>query len=733
MSARQPPTPHAPTASDAHELDPRPRDVRVGSVVRSALVNRLRASDAPLVVVRAPAGYGKTTVLAQWAGRDVRPFALLTVDEQDNDPAVLARRLGLALRTLPRGVIPARARSSSPSALFGAARQPVVLVLDDIHALRSRGSLAEVASLVAHVRDGSTIVLAGRSVRIALARARAAGRLLELGTDDLALSRREEELLLRDVGIALDRADRLALRKRMEGWAAGTYLTALALREAPGAVGSGEDRFIADYFDFECTSRLSTKNLRFLLRTSVLERLSASLCDHVLRVDGSAARLESLARESLFVVPLDRERGWYRYHNAFREYLLGELRRREPTLVPGLHRRAATWHESNGEPAAAAEQAHAGGDLDHVARVVVDGGLVASTARSPTGEQWLGWFDRPALLRDHPDVAVLGAWTHLGHGRPAEARRWRDAAVAAAGSQGAELAVLRAARCEHGVEQMRADAGSALAGLSPVSPWRPAALMLRGVAEMLCDDPGAEATLHDAIEAGEGADATEIQVAALSELALLASACGEEARARRLALEARTLVEGRQLHEDPWSALAFAVAARLHLARGASASARLDREHATALASKLTHALPWYAVQTTLELVRADLALADPTAATRRLDRADGVLRRCPQLGGLAGQKDALAEEARVLSARRDAGTSGLTPAELRLLPLLTTHLSFREIAAELFVSRNTVKTQAISVYRKLDVSSRSDAIARARGLGLVDLPAPRGEFTLSG
>ena len=489
--------------------------------------------------------------------------------------------------------------------------------------------------------------------------------------------------------------------------------------------------FVADFIFV----LVSIGAVRFLMRAAVLERLSGPLCDHVVGTGGSAARLETLARANLFVLPLDRERGWYRYHRAFREYLLAELRRREPDAIPDLNRRAAAWCEAAGVVSAAASYAHAGGDLDGVARLVTLDGLTAATARSATGERWLAWFDRPERLRAHPDIAVLGAWAHLVHGRPAEGRRWRNAAVAAAeDAHESELAVLRAARCERGVEQMRADARTALAGLGPVSPWQPLARLLGGVAELLLGkEVEAEEMLGDAAECAESAREPELQAWALSELALLVWASGEEARAEELAVAACALVDGWQPADDPSSALALALSARLHLRRGRTKAARLDLGRADSLVRQLGAALPWYAAQTTLELVRLELALADPAAARRRLDGATAVLGRRPRLGVLVRQAAELADEIRALAARRDARQSGLTTAELRLLPLLTTHLSFREIAEELYVSRNTVKTQAISVYRKLNASSRSEAIARARDLGLVDASSPRVEFTPSG
>jgi LuxR family transcriptional regulator, maltose regulon positive regulatory protein len=739
------------TAPDIFEAKLRPAAPRAQSVVRTPLVNRLRASDASLVTVCAPAGYGKTTVLGQWAARDGRPFAWLRLDEADNDPGVLVRYLALALRQLPfEGLASAepvapRQRAATAirrlTAALLAAQRPVVLVLDDVHHLRSRNALAVVAALAQHVPDHSTLVLAGRSVRLPVARARAEGRLFELGTDDLALSAREDELLLRSLGVEPGSPELPALRRRMEGWAAGTFLAGSGL-DGPDRAGSGEDRFVADYFDFECTAGLTGKDARFLTRTAVLDQLCGDLCDHLLDTDDSGRRLEALARANLFVVRLDRERRWYRYHHAFREYLLGELRRCEPRAIPALHRRAAGWCEAGGDLAGAAAHAHAAGDLGAAARIVTR--LDTWTAgRSTTGDAWLDWFDDPQLLSKHPAVAALGAWTHLVGGRPAAARRWRDALAEGVGAQeqdlggdapAALLAVLEAAVCESGVERMREDAQRSLEGLAPLGGWRSVALLLRGVAEiLLAERERAVETLHEAAESAESVGATGTQAWALAELSLLAVTRDDDAEAEALVRAARTLVEEQAPDGDSESALVFASAARLHLRTGETACARGDLERADALASQLTHALPWHAVQTNLELGHAYLSLVDPAAARARLDRAGAVLRRRPLLGDLAAQTDGLREEVRSLAARRGARRSGLTTAELRLLPLLTTHLSFREIAAELYVSRNTVKTQAISVYRKLNASSRSEAIARARDLGLVELASPRSEFTHSG
>ena len=569
-----------------------------------------------------------------------------------------------------------RSQGARPSTLL-ARERPVLLVLDDAHLLRSRGSLTLVAALAKHVPAGSTVVLAGRTVGLAVARARAAGRLFELGAAELALSHREEELLLRNLGADVESPGLATLRRRMEGWPAGTCLAARTLDGRSAGSGGGEDRFVAEYFESECTAGLTAKDVRFLTRTAVLDRLCAPLCDHVLRTDESGRRLDALAKANLFIVPLDRERRWFRYHTAFREYLLGELRRREPRAVPGLHRRAAAWCESVGDEAAATRYAHAAGDVVHVVRLVTRGGPASSATGSSIGAPWLEWFDDVELLRRHFGVAALGAWLHLLQGRPAAARRWRDAAASAAterpepareNAREEIVAVLDAAMCSSGVAQMRVDAQRAVEGVARPSPWRPVAVLLRGVAELLGEDGGAEETLYEAAEAAEAAGATETRIPALAELALAAAARGDDARAEHLALEARSLIDQQREPCDASTALALAASARVHL-RGDTALARADLERAEALVPLLTHALPWYAVQTNLELARVHLALAAPAAAQAALDRASGSPAPAPSARDARSEAAAVQRDVRRLGERRDPGQSGLTTAELRLLP----------------------------------------------------------------
>jgi len=727
--------------------------LRSGTVSRTALVNRLRATAEPIAIMTAPAGYGKTTVLAQWAVRDSRPFAWISVDDRDNDPIVLLRHVALALHgieplapsVLDTLAAPGTSIWTSAVPQLGSALaefdQAVVLVLDDTHLLRSGEGLDGVLTVAQHGSEGSLLVLAGRtSPKLPVAALRGRGQLSEIGVDRLALSPNEAQLLLRATSADLSLATVAGLVDRCEGWPAALYLAALALREehdreqdVEAAIQfSGDDRHIADYLRSEYLAQLRPGALRFLRRTSVLDRMCGSLCDAVLDDEGSARELEKIERSNLFLVPLDHQREWHRYHHLFRDLLQRELAEREPQLVPILHRRAADWYERHGDPESALEHALAAGDLDRVAAIVTEialptyyGGRIASV------ERWLSHFEHEGLLERYPGVALQGAWVHAIGGRAADARRWLDAAergtfkgtlTDGCSTLSPWIAVLRAALCRDGVYQMLADAESGLAGLPPDSLLRPTALLLLGSAHVLLgEDERADAFLRSAAAEAERLGATDTRMVAISERSLIASAHDDPAGGQALALQAQELVDHAHVHQYVTSAIALAVAARAALRHGRWDQARAHLAEAERVRPLLGQALfPWLTLQAQLELARAYLALGDSRAHTL-LEEIRDVLDDHPHLGVLADQADELETDLAAMPEHGNGAAAGLTGAELRLLPLLSTHLSFREIGEELFVSRNTIKTQAISVYRKLGVSSRSDAIDRAALLGLVE------------
>jgi LuxR family transcriptional regulator, maltose regulon positive regulatory protein len=727
---------------------------RPGVVSRTALVNRLRVTQSfPIATLTAPAGYGKTTLLAQWSARDKRPFAWVSIDERDNDPIVLLRHIAASLheiepldeRVLDALRSPGESMWTAVVPRLGAAlascERPLVLVLDDAHLLRSRDSTGAVSALVDHVSGGSMLVLAGRvQPRLRIAALRAGGRLLELDVDDLALSRREARFLLASAGVDLAENDVEELVRRTEGWAAGLYLAALALRDRNDEGGSldeippfaGDDRYLADYFHSEYLSRLAPEQLTFLRRSSVLGRMSGPLCDRVLERTESTAELASIEKSNLFLVPLDRHREWYRYHHLFHDLLTRELEELEPKLVPVLHRRAADWFEENDDPESALEHADAAGDADRVARLVASLALpVYYSGRLAAVESWLDRFGEDVQGERYPAVAVIGGWIHALHGQASEAERWLEMAARGAGNgrraNGSEsvhpwIALLRSALCCDGVEQMLRDAEGALDELPAGSQWLPTGLLLQGAAYVLLgDDERGDRILADATEAAECLGATDTNVVAISERSLLAAARNEPNVAEELSLRAHALVEEGHLDGYVTSSIELAATARVLLRHGRWDQARACLTAARRLTPFLTHALPWFAVQTRLELVRTHLALRDAQGARALLSEAREILRVRPRLGVLPAQLDALEADVETMPEVANGNGTGLTGAELRLLPLLATHFSFREIGERLHVSRNTVKTQAISVYRKLGVSNRSDAIEQAARLGLVD------------
>ena len=421
--------------------------MRPGTVRRLSLIERLaKSGPRPIVSVVAPAGYGKTTLLSQWAERNGQAVAWVSVEEPDNDPKVLLTYVAEALDAVERideRVFDALASpgSSVPGSVvprlgsaFRSMSSPVVLVLDDVHVLRNSECRAALSVLADHVPSGSRLVLAGRAEPpLRIARLRAEGKILEIGPGDLSLSCEEASALLRNAGVAVGEDDAAELHRRTEGWPTGLYLAALYLREggpfASAAVSfGGGDRFVSDYMESEFLARISRRQREFLTRTAVLERMCGPLCDAVMDLSGSAATLADLARSNMLLVPLDRQGQWYRYHHLFRDMLLTELQRLEPGLMPVLRRRAADWYLHNGGPEEALEYSIAAGDIDTAVRLVEQLWLSAyRQARITTVERWFRWLEDRGAVVGHPMVAVMASFLSAMMGRPAEAERWADA------------------------------------------------------------------------------------------------------------------------------------------------------------------------------------------------------------------------------------------------------------------------------------------------------------------
>ena len=544
----------------------------------------------------------------------------------------------------------------------------------------------------------------------------------------------EARSVLEGAGVDLSEPDRNELLARTEGWPAGLYLAALAIkaggpRAGPGVTFSGEDRFVGDYLRMEFLDRVSRADVSFLTRTSILDRLSGPLCDAVTESRGSIRVLHRLEQSNLMVVPLDRRGEWYRYHHLFQDLLRSELERREPGVIEGLHLRAADWYEANGSPVQAIEHLLLTGEGDRTARAMTP--VLPTNHETGASSINLRWVSTlgDAQIERYPPLAVLVGWLAATQGDPRKADRWAafvDAAVfdEAPGDGSASFdsarAMLRAIMCAHGPERMLTDALFAVEQEKPWSPWRPNALWLLAEAKLLTG--ATEEARHAFVEASSAAAASSRFAGLLlaeAGLALLAIDRGSWDEATDHLRLARATADEHGLQYGMASGLTSVGFARwaLHVGDPKTASAEINR--AMRVRPFATYGVPFIAVRLRLWLAKLHFALADIVAARHLLLEIDDILRHRPALGTLVDEVDKFRLDVDS-SASAAVGPSPLSPAELRVLPYLQTHLTLGAIAARLFVSRHTVRSQVMSIYRKLGASSRQDAVERATAIGLL-------------
>jgi LuxR family maltose regulon positive regulatory protein len=726
------------------ELKTRPAPLRPELVARERLVRRLLdARHLPVALIVAPAGYGKTTLLSQWSARDGRPFAWVNLDEEDNDPHNLLSAIALALDAVePIGWEVSEALTSErPDALpvalgrlarsLGRRETPVVLALDNLHVLRTRQSRHVVAAIWQAFGAGLQLALASRSDTVLpVARLRAHGISVELRAEDLAMTRSEASRLLDLAGVELEQEQVLTLARRTEGWPVGLYLAALSLREQGGDAPdveqfAGDDRFVSEYVREEFLSGLPAGQLEFLTRTSVVDRLSAPLCDAILGRSDSAAMLTRLARSNVLLTPLDRRNRFYRYHTLFAEMLHTELRRLEPGRDAELHRLASAWWAEHGDMDRAIGHAIDGHDVRRAGRLLWDVTLQhAARGHHEVIWAWLDRFTEDELIHD-PLLALVAAGTCLAAGDMFEAERWTalagnapcDADLVRAGVE-----LMQAGIGRNGVAKMGRDAAHAHELLDESSPWRPLCRLFQGVALHLTGERDAARDRLQGAAHRTAASAPMVQAVCFAQLALLAADENDLDRAATFAERATAQVRRCGLDRCPTLALVLAVSAEIRARRSQADEATAELRQALRLLTRITDPSPWYEAECRIVLARATLRLSGPAAAGDLLEEAGRALRRVPDARVLRDWLDeASAQVDHALTATAGADWS-LTTAELRVLNFLPSHLSFREIADRLFVSPNTVKTHARGIYRKLGVTSRGNAVERARGAGLVDI-----------
>ncbi|HEX5335777.1 MAG TPA: LuxR C-terminal-related transcriptional regulator [Propionicimonas sp.] len=821
---------------------------RTGLVVRQRLLDRLDAgATARLTLLSAPPGFGKTTLLAEWARAASTPakqVAWVSLDAGDTDPGSFWPYVVASLAPLVAGLreacehLASAGRPVGPedittllNELAGVAGE-VWLVLDDYHLLESSDVRDGVRFLLENLPPQVHVLISTRvDPDLPLSRWRGRGELVELRAADLRFTRDEAtEYLCAATGLELAGSDVEALGERTEGWIAALQLAALSLRGREDASGfierfAGDDRYIVDYLMDEVLAHQPDDVRDFLLRTAVLDRLTGGLCDAVTGLDGGTGTLARLDRANLFVVPLDDQQAWFRYHHLFADVLRARLLAERPAEVPLLHRRASAWYESNGFHDEAIRHALAAGDFDRAGQLVEaalpearrdrrDAALIGwlralpeeTIGRSPVLTTFRGWaalvagdLDALEVRLDHADTLLAAVpqgtrlpWPDTEELRtlPATIAMYRASlsqargdlpgvvrharrALDAAGPddhfwRGAAAGFLALAAWSDGdirtaVETFTTAVGSLHSAGALVDELSSTALLAEMWTVAGRPDRAREVALR-ALVASEAiglaaARATADLHVALAELDLDA---GDPAAAEQHLAEAQPLAEREPNSESRhrW----FVAVARLAEARGdhESAIGLLDqaeghyrpgyypnvrpiaamRARVSIAAGDLTRAADWVAdsgIALTdeavylreyehLTLVRLVLAgyPEDPDEATALLHRLEAAAEASGRAGSLVEIRELLARaqdptgRGESHPATPSPGPDALTERELQVLRLLDSELTGPEIARQLFVSHNTLRTHTKHIFTKLDVTTRRAAVTQARERGLL-------------
>ena len=732
-----------------------------GVVTRNRLLDVLDETRRLCLVV-APAGWGKTTLLTEWARQAGDHVAWLTLDETDDEPHRFWTYVVTSLRTAAPdlggdALAALRVPSIDPLEIavpallndLSAREARHALILDDYHLLTDVRIHEAIEYLLSYLSPSLRLVIAARfDPPLPLARMRARGELSEIRAADLRFRATEAAGLVSAVGrveISSNAVD--ALVDRTEGWAVGLKLAALTIRSSPDPAGRaaavrGDDRHIIDFLSSEVLDRLPAERREFLVQTAVLDRLCGSLCDAVLGRTGSAAVLEALERADLFVVPLDAHREWYRYHRLFRDVLTRELKATSPGAVPELLRRAADWYLTAGQVDEAVRLLLAAGDRRRAAEVLLpaedaffEQGAAATYLRlcDQLGEVIVsadprlavsmagaagqsGQLERlPALL----DTAEAGL---RDHNPPYQG--WRSLEAAAA--------VLRAAydprtRADPPAMLAQAERAVSLETDPTLEGYVIARITLGAVLSGLGRHAEAGPVLVEAWERSAHVEVPvfiSLQAAGLLAMCLLET--GREDEARRLVHQVSTTVQAMldALGNAAAAAVTFLIAVdgRLAYREGRIDDARRLLARAAELARLAGH--PSQRVHVLTALADAELAAGDRTAARFVLaearETAETEIAFPATAARLAAAEERIGRGAARVARQKGQLAEQLTDRELSLLRALQGPLNQREIGAELYLSVNTIKGYTKSLYRKLGAASRAEAVERGRELGLI-------------
>jgi LuxR family maltose regulon positive regulatory protein len=703
-----------------------------------------------LTLVCAPPGYGKTAMLAEWREQEAgnRPFAWLTLDRDDVDPVRLWAHLIWAIRETSPEVESPRPVTADlypnnllegvlPRLLETLADMPGerVIVLDDYHLADNELWDASLDFFLEHLSLNVQLVVASRSApRLPLGRLRAHGELLEIEADDLRLDEREAGKVARSVlASPLPSSDVATLVAHCEGWPAGVHLASLSLRHAPDRHAmieslAGDNRYVFDYLKHDLLEGLPDEVQAFLRQTSILSRLSAPLCDVVRGTTASRRLLEGAEHANLFLISLDERREWYRYHHLFADVLRRALQEAEPESVPVLHLRASAWFEQHGDVEESIEHAIAARDVGRAGDLVSRHALaIIRSGRIVTLARWLDELSWDEALAD-PQLAVIRALTAGELNSSSDAvESWLS--IAENGSHDGPLAstmpslefgasLVRARFLLGGVARATEAGRRASNAASDGTEWRLDALFAHGQALYLNGQASAARKIleHALPEATDDAPQTTADI--LAHLALIELDRGDVDRGEALARRSVAMLEARGLAE-------IVSAGAGHLALGVALGADgalAEAEAEIELGARLREApgpTVWHA-HALVFLARAKLVRGDLEEARQSISAAELEVGSLPDVGIVSSLLNDTKRRLEAGIRRPVKAGQELSERELVILRLLAAGLTKPEIARELYIAYNTVKTHTRTIYRKLDASTREDAVARARELKLI-------------
>jgi LuxR family maltose regulon positive regulatory protein len=696
------------------------------------------ASHARVICLTAPGGYGKSMALAQWVARDERPVVWLSVRPAAADAAWLAQALlsGLAecgLVTeqvmLPGSVSAASWHQSIlplVERVVASAAEPFLVVVDNAQALSGSRWECLAESLASSLPAGAQLVLSTRQTMPGtLWRLRSREQVTVIGPDVLALDSDESRRVLRHLGLTPTDDEVRGLHETTRGWPVAVYLAAEAQRASGQPLASAQTGSeLAEYLREEIIGEMSAGDLEFLSRVCILSSLDADACDVVASVTDSLERLRRLSSRAHLLWAEDEAAERFRMNPSLADALSETLHERDPAAWRAAHVAASGVEQRRRDFDGAVHHAKLGCDDARLAELVWSRTPhLLGSGQYAVLQRWLDGIDEDRLAQQC-GLALSAAWvaSHAG-----DLPRMSRLALAAAERAEHEdpgfvldVALLAATIGADGPSHMEAAARAFVGGRPRDDPWQTLAYFLLGVALLLRDEPQqAVAALTEGRRLAVAHELPVMIAHCLAALADTAMARGEDHQALSLVRESRETAVRYRLDAITTTAPIFATSAAGYVLEGRFADARREAVRALRLTALMGTMAPWNAVQSRLVLAQVNLALGDPERARVLTDEA-GDARGPATTSVLLDRLFAQTKERLASVSTGMVGASSLTTAEVRVLQYLPTHLSFPQIADELLVSRHTVKTQAMSTYRKLGAHTRTEAIARARGAGLL-------------